>query len=86
MAAEIAAAAEEQSQKAMKSKFRESVDKIVEASKTYFINEFQELLFDGVESATIEQKLISAPGLIVSLFSHMAELRKISHRRNRASN
>ena len=38
----------------MQSKFEKSVDKIVDASKTYFINEFQELLFDGIEGATIE--------------------------------
>ena len=31
---------EEQSVKVMQSKFKQSVDKIVDASKTYFINEF----------------------------------------------
>ena len=62
-------------------KYRESVENILDTAKSFFLNEFQEVLFDTREPSEIEQKLASEPGLLISLFTHMHEQRK--RRRNK---
>ena len=49
-------------------KYRESVEQILYAAKTFFLQELQEVLFDSSNQREIEEKLASAPGLLIQLF------------------
>lgn len=46
-------------------KYKESIDQILYTAKTFFIQEFQEVLFDASNQRDIEEKLASAPGLLI---------------------
>ena len=46
-------------------KYRESVEQILYAAKTFFLQELQEVLFDSSNQREIEEKLASAPGLLI---------------------
>ena len=50
--------------------------RILDTAKTFFINEFQEVLFDNKDPHAIERQLASAPGLIIELFSHVVDQTK----------
>lgn len=63
-------------------KYRESVKNILDTAKTFFINEFQEVLFDNKDEHDIEKQLASVPGLLIDLFSHVVEQNK-KRKRNR---
>lgn len=60
---------------AIERKYRNSVDSIFDALKSYFVNEFQEILYDTPQSehVQIEKKLASVPGLLIELFSQISE-------------
>ena len=49
-------------------KYVESIDQILDTAKTYFLQEFKEVLFDEENPRGIEERLASAPGLLISLF------------------
>ena len=59
------------------------MENILDTAKSFFLNEFQEILFDTREPTQIEEKLASEPGLLISLFTHMHEQRK--RRRNKSN-
>lgn len=65
-------------------RFQESIDQILDTAKTYFLSEFQEVLFDEARPRSIEERLAAAPGLLISLFQHMTEQRK--RKRNSVKN
>ena len=41
---------------------------MLETGKSFFLQEFQDVLFDSERPREIEEKLASAPGLLISLF------------------
>lgn len=52
-------------------------------AQRFFLTEFSDVLLEaGAGGQEIEQKLASVPGLIISIFSHIAEQRK-NRTRNR---
>ena len=57
-------------------RFKESIENILSTARTFFLNEFSEILFDAEDPRLIEQKLAQVPGLLISLFTEMAEQRK----------
>ena len=57
-------------------KYRDSIYQILDTAKTFFLAEFQEVLFEVQVPRTIEVKLAQAPGLLISLFHHMNEQKR----------
>ncbi len=54
-------------------KYEQSIHSIVCEAKTFFLQEFQDILVESGTDVKLEQKLASVPGLIISLFTHITE-------------
>ena len=54
-------------------KYHDSIEQMLDTAKTFFLTEFQEILFDEEKPRVIEEKLASEPGLLISLFQQMKE-------------
>jgi hypothetical protein len=50
-----------------------SIENIISEAKSFFLQEFQDVLLESGTDSKLEQKLAQVPGLIISLFIHITE-------------
>ena len=61
-----------QTSKSVTDKYQDQMKNILSVAKHYFLTEFSDVLLESTGSE-IERKLASVPGLIISIFQHIAE-------------
>jgi hypothetical protein len=59
-------------QSTVQQKFEEQVGNILSVAQKFFLTEFADVLLES-SGSEIETKLASVPGLIISIFTHIAE-------------
>lgn len=59
-------------QSTVQQKFEEQVGNILSVAQKFFLTEFADVLIES-SGSEIEKKLASVPGLIISIFTHIAE-------------